>query len=157
QSDIFKYADDMLAGRWRLSFQGIAFDTSGRLIDGQHRLLAVLRSGMTIPFMVFRNVDMEIADSIDTGRKRSFADFSILEGRKLTGHHESTLRAMFPYITNKNRFTVPLLKELWALHSDAILWVMEQFGSPNGADCRGVKSAVIRGVVCRAYYSVDRT
>ena len=47
-----KFAAEMTAGRWRLTHQGIAFDTEGKLIDGRHRLLAVIRSGATVPMLV---------------------------------------------------------------------------------------------------------
>lgn len=47
-----KYATEMTAGRWRLTHQGIAFDVDKKLIDGRHRLLAVIRSGKTIPMLV---------------------------------------------------------------------------------------------------------
>lgn len=36
-----KYLGDMRGGRWKLTRQGIIFDTEGFLIDGQHRLSAL--------------------------------------------------------------------------------------------------------------------
>jgi hypothetical protein len=42
------FTADMLAGEWRLTHQGICFDGEGQLIDGQHRLTAVVKSGKTI-------------------------------------------------------------------------------------------------------------
>lgn len=38
QAHVDRLAREMAAGRWRLTHQGIAFDVSGCLIDGQHRL-----------------------------------------------------------------------------------------------------------------------
>jgi hypothetical protein len=43
---VAKYASDMAQGVWRLSHQGIAFDTDGMLIDGQHRLVAIATGGI---------------------------------------------------------------------------------------------------------------
>jgi hypothetical protein len=48
------YARDMLAGKWRLTHQGIAFDDKGNLIDGQHRLGAVLRAKVPVEMLVMR-------------------------------------------------------------------------------------------------------
>ena len=49
-----KYSQDMNNGKWELTHQGIAFDKNGRLIDGQHRMLAVIKSGTHQLFIVFR-------------------------------------------------------------------------------------------------------
>ena len=48
------YAMDMKNGRWTLTHQGIAFDTEGNLQDGQHRLWAIVFSGITLEMMVTR-------------------------------------------------------------------------------------------------------
>ena len=39
---------DMKAGRWYLTHQGIAFDTHGLLVDGQHRLWAILEADVPV-------------------------------------------------------------------------------------------------------------
>ena len=39
-------ADEMKNGRWQISHQGICIATDGRVLDGQHRLLAVIQSGV---------------------------------------------------------------------------------------------------------------
>jgi len=53
---VASYARAMRAGQWGLTHQGLAIDTDGLLIDGQHRLAAVVRSGTTIKVMVTRGV-----------------------------------------------------------------------------------------------------
>jgi hypothetical protein len=50
-----KYAADILAGRWQLTHQGILLDARGYLIDGQHRLLAVLKANKPILVLVTRD------------------------------------------------------------------------------------------------------
>lgn len=65
-----RYASDMKNGLWQLTGQGIIFDEEGRLSDGQHRLLSVIESGVTVDFLVIRN---EPTDSYlhDRGRSRT--------------------------------------------------------------------------------------
>jgi len=41
QAHVNRLAKEITAGRWQLTHQGIAFDTKGILIDGQHRLWAI--------------------------------------------------------------------------------------------------------------------
>ena len=54
-----KYASDMKAGRWQLSPEPIAFNESGELVNGHHRLSAVIRSGCTVELCVAYNVPNE--------------------------------------------------------------------------------------------------
>ena len=42
-------AQEMAAGRWMMTHQGIAFDANGTLIDGQHRLWAIKPSTAPLP------------------------------------------------------------------------------------------------------------
>jgi hypothetical protein len=74
QSAVDMYARDMAAGRWRLTHQGIALDQNGVMIDGQHRMAAIVRSGVIVKFWVTRDVEQDAFGSIDTGRGRSMAD-----------------------------------------------------------------------------------
>jgi hypothetical protein len=67
--------DDIEAGRWRETHQGIAFDTEGYQIDGRHRLTAVANGTATVRMWVFPNQSRETFDVIDTGYGRTAAQF----------------------------------------------------------------------------------
>ncbi len=80
QSTVDSYALDMKNGRWALTHQGIAFDTDGNLQDGQHRLWAIVLSGVTLQMNVARGVPVEDStsgtnlktmDAIDRNRVRT--------------------------------------------------------------------------------------
>ncbi len=75
-----RYAADMKRGDWKTTHQGIAFDQSGMLLDGQHRLRAIVRADITLPIVVFRDCDRESFDRLDTGRKRTAADALGIDG-----------------------------------------------------------------------------
>jgi hypothetical protein len=64
-------ASDMRTGHWRLTHQGICFDAEGVLIDGQHRLWAVMSSGCSVRMLVVGNAHGELSDPIDTCGVRS--------------------------------------------------------------------------------------
>ena len=74
------FVNDMVAGNWRLTHQGIAFDGDGYLIDGQHRLHAVVNSGKAIEMAVVTNETAGFHDPIDRGAPRSVA---MLAGMKV--------------------------------------------------------------------------
>ena len=61
-------------GEWKITNQGIAFDEEGNLIDGQHRLAAILQTGKTVPILVGTNMDPRIFDCVDTGAARTAGD-----------------------------------------------------------------------------------
>jgi len=72
---------DLQSGTWRLSHQGIAFGTSGRLLDGQHRLLAIQQSGIPAELLVFRDMPEDTQEFVDTNAARSVAEnLQLLDG-----------------------------------------------------------------------------
>lgn len=62
---------DMERGDWSLTAAGIVFDANGCLIDGQHRLTALIQSGKTYPFFVFGGFRPAVQDSLDLGAGRT--------------------------------------------------------------------------------------
>lgn len=65
---------------WMVTHQGIAFDNDGNLLDGQHRLQAIAKTGKTLPMMVTRNLDSNIFNCVDRGTARSAADGLFIQG-----------------------------------------------------------------------------
>lgn len=69
-----RYATEMRNGQWRLTGEAIKFDRTGKLVDGQHRLLAVLESERACEFLVVRGVEEEAFDVLDNGLTRTYGD-----------------------------------------------------------------------------------
>jgi hypothetical protein len=67
-------AADIKAGRWQVSHQGIALTADGQLLDGQHRLHAVVMAGIPITIMVARNVDPDTFKVMDMNKVRAHFD-----------------------------------------------------------------------------------
>lgn len=69
-------AAEMRQGTFRLTHQGIAFNTKGDLIDGQHRLHAIIESGCTVEMYVAFDCPADTAMEwpVDRGAMRSVAD-----------------------------------------------------------------------------------
>lgn len=65
---------------WQVTNQGIAFDPEGNLLDGQHRLLAIVKTGQTLKIMVARNMNPEIFNVVDTGTARMASDILHISG-----------------------------------------------------------------------------
>ena len=71
-----EYARIMQAGAWILTHQGILLDVDGNLVDGQHRLTAIVDTGITVKMMV-SHLDVSItamAIPVDNGLTRTYSD-----------------------------------------------------------------------------------
>lgn len=75
----------IVAGKWKLTHQGVAFYSDGELADGQHRLQAIVKTGIPLTMPVFqgieRNADTILA--IDCGRGRTVTDSAAISGIKI--------------------------------------------------------------------------
>jgi hypothetical protein len=61
-------------GRWTMNGQGLVFADTGRLLDGQHRLEAVVMANKPIEITITRGVPESAYAPLDQGIKRSAAD-----------------------------------------------------------------------------------
>ena len=62
------------SGNWYITAQGIALDQDNNILDGQHRLAAVVRAEKPIQIMLGRNLDPGIFNVVDTGSTRTAGD-----------------------------------------------------------------------------------
>lgn len=74
----------MKDGHWVYDGSPIRFNVDGELVDGQHRLWAVVESDLEFDFLVVRGVARVAMATMDTGRRRSFTDVLHLEDETLT-------------------------------------------------------------------------
>ena len=66
--------DQILNGEWQLNGQPIVIADDGTLLDGQHRLHAVVEADTAVPTLVVYGVDKMAYLSMDTGIRRTPAD-----------------------------------------------------------------------------------
>lgn len=67
-------------GQWVLDGNPIRFSEDGVLLDGQHRLQAIIRAGIPVQTLVVRGLPKESFKNIDTGRGRSGGDILSIDG-----------------------------------------------------------------------------
>jgi hypothetical protein len=80
RTSIDTYARDMKAGKWVMNGDAIRFDRNSNLLDGQHRLMACLKSGANFQSIVIYGLEPEVQDTIDGGRMRRTADVMAING-----------------------------------------------------------------------------
>lgn len=129
------YASDMAAGHWLLTHQGLAFNDSGDLIDGQHRLHAVIKSGKTVKMMVTmgipsiqnNGISLNTMDAVDRHRQRSIGQqLSMAYGWTNGTRVAAVARNMAVFCTNSNiKMTVPQTVEILNKSGDAVRRIMK--------------------------------
>lgn len=68
------YAKQIANGQWQATGEAIKFSKTGRLIDGQHRLHAVVLAGVPTQFLVVRDLEDAVFKVLDSGLTRGPSD-----------------------------------------------------------------------------------
>lgn len=75
-------AEDIAEGRWRLNGETIKIARDGRILDGQHRLHAIVQADTAVRSYFVADLDHDVFDTIDQGRRRSPGDTLSVSGEK---------------------------------------------------------------------------
>lgn len=76
------FARTMAQQAWKLNGEAIKFSNTGRLLDGQHRLLACVESGVPFRTLVIRGLPEDTQATMDAGKTRTMANVLELQGRR---------------------------------------------------------------------------
>ena len=74
------YSEAMKRGEWMLNGESIKFDVDGNLIDGQHRLHALIEANISLELLVVRGLQRSAFKTLDVGKKRTAGDCLSIEG-----------------------------------------------------------------------------
>lgn len=115
-----RYALAMLRGDWRLTHQGIGFDTKKNLKDGQHRLLAIVQAAeegategetvleaqpkIKIKMQVTYGLPDDIFDILDVGLARSSRQILAIAGYANQSHLSAAARLLYIYDEHEFRY-----------------------------------------------------
>ena len=80
QRVVLKYTNDIKRGFWNFDGAPIRFSKDGTLLDGQHRLHAIIKSGKSIDLLVIRGLAQETQATMDIGSMRQASDFFQING-----------------------------------------------------------------------------
>jgi len=80
---ILRYANDILNDRWKEDTgETIKVSKNGNILDGQHRLMAIVKANKAIWLDFAFGLEESVFDVIDTGSKRNACDIFKIEGIK---------------------------------------------------------------------------
>jgi hypothetical protein len=74
KSRVETFAKDIRTGNWQQTHQGVAFSPEGVLLDGQHRLMAIVTANVPVKMNVTQNLPTKSQEVIDGVRPRSIGD-----------------------------------------------------------------------------------
>lgn len=74
QRHVENLARDMATGAWVTNGDAIRFNCDGQLLDGQHRLSAIIKADRAIESVVIRGLDKTARLTMDAGAKRHAGD-----------------------------------------------------------------------------------
>jgi hypothetical protein len=67
-------------GDWQFNGDPVRIADSGRLLDGQHRLMAIVEANVTVPVVLITGIPDKAQMTMDAGVKRTYADHLQLNG-----------------------------------------------------------------------------
>ncbi|MBB2891555.1 hypothetical protein [Flexivirga oryzae] len=102
KATVHAFAEAMRRGDWKTTHQGIAIASNGELVDGQHRLAAIIEADIPVKLTVFTDVSPDTFDVLDTGKKRNAADVLAIEGEKYSLQLASMLRTVWLHDNRPN-------------------------------------------------------
>jgi hypothetical protein len=133
QRRVEQYSRDMKAGRWVQNGDTLKFSPDGTLLDGQHRLWAVVEANREIEFLVVEGVDPSVMPTIDTGATRGFQDVASINGYPNATLLASVTRMLYWYDYLRDTYSAPrgtnmshgMLQEYLDQHPDTVDYVRD--------------------------------
>jgi hypothetical protein len=99
---VINYTNEMLNNKWKVDTgEMIKISKTGVILDGQHRLLAIVKSNKSIYFHIAFDIDDEVFDVIDTGKGRSSNDTFQVKGIQRDNVLPSTISIYNLLIANR--------------------------------------------------------
>lgn len=77
-----KIEEAIKRGEWVFNGEPIIISSSGRVLDGQHRLMACVNTGVPIDSNIVFGVDDSVFDTIDQGASRTIANVLDVDGEE---------------------------------------------------------------------------
>jgi hypothetical protein len=156
EATVDKYIDELINGYWMTNHQGIAFDVNNVLADGQHRLTAIIRTGIPIYMPVTFELPPVSKMTMDQGKKRTTNDALGGEGISLCGSSLSGIIkcAVIGVLgTNRTALTIHESKKYALRLHSGLVFINETFY--KGKKIAKITTAPVMGAILRAWYSEE--
>lgn len=100
-SHVRRLVAQIAGGKWKFNADAIRLTEAGDILDGQHRLWAVVEAKTAIETLLVRGIEQDAFETIDTLRKpRSAADVVAING---TTRHRNVIAAALQWLVRWER------------------------------------------------------
>jgi hypothetical protein len=89
--------NQMKNGEWMITGDPIKFSDTGKLIDGQHTLMAIKKLGKPIEMFIAEGLKEEVFTVLDTGKNRSASDVLSMKGYSYSTNLAGAIRSILLY------------------------------------------------------------
>lgn len=113
-----KYAEDIKAGLWKANGETIVFDKEGHLVNGQHRLNAIIKSNATV--IIYIVFDVDDTELYDSGKTRGIKSDLNQRGYKFSSLHIGTGKMLLEYGSDNENWGNGSIIEFILKNSDLI-------------------------------------
>jgi len=95
--------NQMLNGDFLENGESIVFDSNNILLDGQHRLMAIAKSGKSYNIPIVRGAKSLSMATYDTGKNRSASDVLEINNFKYTAHVSNLIKNIYGYLVRNEK------------------------------------------------------
>lgn len=99
--NLTKISECIRDGKFVLNGESIIISETGRLMNGQHRILAVINTGIGIWSVVVEGIPDAYFATIDSGKSRSFGDVLHIAGAENTTVLAATVQRLAEYLKDE--------------------------------------------------------
>ena len=165
---VTRYAEQIKDGEWMVSPDAIAFDYNGKLINGQHRLKAVIEADQLASFLVVVGLEPDAFKISDVGVKRTGGDILRIEGFKNPEELAAATRLMVLWAEDRleeaneyeNVYNDALVEmaDLCSQRSGNQLWTLpEAVRQVNAKNKKAYSGVVPRSMMAFAVYAYQHS
>ena len=155
QAHVSRLVDDMVNGRWQSMSDPIKFDDKNRLIDGQHRLSAVIKSKIPQKFIVLRGYNTGSMLLLDTGLKRKAANIGQIRGLDIDNLDCATINHLSLPL-DQHKLSELRQLEIFESYRDGVKFIGDLAKKVGGINVKNAgyiyPNAPLRALLAKAFY-----
>lgn len=136
------YATDMKTGNWKFNGDSIKFNKDGLLVDGQHRLAAIIKSGVSVTMMVITGIENDVI-TFDIGKNRTAGQIAKAQNIPNGAANNSTIGAVTMILNWDRKGSTPKQKVIQILSEEPEVWSNAYYACVKGASTSICKKAPI--------------
>jgi hypothetical protein len=154
---VAKYANEIKNGNWVTdNGESIKFDKNGMMVDGQHRLSAIIKSNVSVNMWVTYGVDSRAFMTIDVGASRSIGAILSISGVACANQKTGIIRSLIRYRNHSTseKYAPPTATDVMAFYdkeTDLIDFVNSQAAQLTSKSAIRIPASVVGGMIAFLY------